>query len=701
MASWRGSVEDCVEGLPKSGGQEFREETAMSAMRERGWWATGLVTDLGTGLLLGFYGQPEGAALRDLRRQLEEGALLLREWASREGRIPREDNGDALWVSVCADVVSHLWAPDPGSAPPVAGNPGGALEEAAAHLAAGPGALNPREPAAARRLASLLTTLTALGWWCWSQECGPGGLQWRSPGDGRPSWHQLSCGLLACAADLARSEATLRSRVRPARHPLSRIVVHLREQQERVQAVIEGTADLLRFLASGLAGAPGGETGVPAAFLERVALELAWQRLTWARSLMASLHQRLVYLPAGEVEPVVYTVWEDVLAGLNPDTRVTLTAVPADTALRGMGLMDGGGGGQAGLGLVHTSLLRDDATGGGDDSGGIIAMAVQDLGNPLVWPLMARSGSLAHPRPPVLQAALAKAGEAFAASLAADPESEREAVSILADLVGLTAFGPSYLLAMATGVGARWPLLGGDGLPQRLHAMERELERRGLGDASVVRWVRAMAALRPPFVASSSAALKGEDDWEPLSDALRTCLQPGGLQPYGPAQVRMAARLVEGLADGQLISSVRRGASAWGPEALVPGPAPHDGRENGSPGAIGNHSPQAGASGPGGGNGGQERRLPQAVGRLYQQLRQVQDIPAGSAEILHAGWLFVTGPLTRRVQDHWLKGGSSTSWSWSDVARQLAGVDAILLRSLDVAAVHRLYAQEVARFDLE
>lgn len=650
----------------------------MSPMHDGGWWATGLIIDLGTSLLLGLSGRLENGALEDARRRLEEGARSLQHLASRGGRMAfGEGSGaHALWSALRADVAGYLGAAAPGGVPPVPPTVKGALEEAAAQLTAGLEALPSREAGSGERLASLLTTLSALGWWCWSQECGQGVLQWRPVAGGRPDWEQLSCGLIACAADLARLEATLRNRVRPARHPLSRIVVHLRRHQQRVQAVMEGTAELLRFLATGAGNGDGGEgPALPAAFLERVALELAWQRLTWARSLMASLHRRLVYLPAGEVEPVVYTVLEDVLAGLDPGAQVTLTAVPATTALRGLHLWAGNG--EPGLGWVDGSLFWDEVD--GEDAGGILPMAVQDLGNPLVWPLMARAYSLSYPRPAVLRSALAQGLDA----------------SILADLVGLTAFGPSYLMAIAAGVAGRWPLLGGDELPRRLEAMGQELARQGLEDPSVTRWVEAMVALRPPFVASAAAS-RGESrdaspearaeapaDWTAAGDVLRTALAQAGLQPYGPAQARMAHRLVEGLADGQLISGVRLGAGVREPAAGE---------------VTGNHSlfsqgPAVDREAPEGNTGRQ------AVGWLYHQLRQVQDMPAGSAEILHAGWLFVTGLLTQRMQDRWLKGGAYPPWSWSDVAGQLAGTDAILLRSLDVAAVHRLYVQEVARFD--
>src|SRR5690606_15418438 len=206
-----------------------------------------------------------------------------------------------------------------------------------------------------------------------------------------PDREALLCGLATVVADTARMEGWLRARVRPAHHPHSRIVAALQEDVEALWTALDDVGALL---------APG--AGGPA-------LAAAWQRLCWARAVLSTLHERLAYLPAGEVPPVLYTLFEDVFAGAVP-APVPLTAVPGPLAPRSPAPTSS-----------RTPLRRR--------SRGVALIAVEDLHNPLAWPLFGRSVALSHP----LQVAGA----------APDADGGRD---VLADVVAFAAFGPSYPL---------------------------------------------------------------------------------------------------------------------------------------------------------------------------------------------------------------------------------------------------------------
>lgn len=73
---------------------------------------------------------------------------------------------------------------------------------------------------------------------------------------------------------------------------------------------------------------------------------------------------------------------------------------------------------------------------------------------------------------------------------------------------------------------------------------------------------------------------------------------------------------------------------------------------------------------------------------VYSRLAAAHDEPAGAADILLAGWLHWYGSGLERV----LTLANAPEDGWTDMCRFVNGVDDLLCRSLDVAAVHRFYA---------
>lgn len=74
-------------------------------------------------------------------------------------------------------------------------------------------------------------------------------------------------------------------------------------------------------------------------------------------------------------------------------------------------------------------------------------------------------------------------------------------------------------------------------------------------------------------------------------------------------------------------------------------------------------------------------------GDIYDRLSAVRDVPAEAVEILSAGWI------------HWYGHAAPKLLAADDWARRRAivdGIDDVLCRSLDVAAIHRFYATEGA-----
>lgn len=72
---------------------------------------------------------------------------------------------------------------------------------------------------------------------------------------------------------------------------------------------------------------------------------------------------------------------------------------------------------------------------------------------------------------------------------------------------------------------------------------------------------------------------------------------------------------------------------------------------------------------------------------IYAQLVAVRDVPADAREILSAGWIHWYGHAVPRLLD---------ATDWAQRREIVDGVDDVLCRSLDVAAIHRFYATEGA-----
>lgn len=594
-------------GCGAGGDATGKEEAAIGFHRPYRGPLTGLVTETAVAVARGVHEAPPGGQALEARALF---AALADAWqrAAADGRWQRfEGEPGALrcWETVRADG---------GGQTGLAGLAGGAAGEGAGSRepAATPGAARERVGEALAAAAAgrgvdgaVLPDLVALGWWTWWAECAPRPCRWQ--GAALPSAAALSRGLLACSADAVRLRAAVGARRRPARHPLSRVVVRLEAEAKQLLAALGAAGALL--------AARGEEAAVRT---------VVWQRLTWARSAVAALQERLVYLPAEDVPPVLYTLLEDVF----PDEAPTLAAVPSGRAFASLLEPVGREG-------VWSTL---------DD--GIVPVPLEDVDNPLFWPLLGRWAGLS-PLP------WTATGEEAAAA---------------ADATALAAFGPSYPLALITRLGARPGLGAARGSAARvqrlLATVEGEADPQAHGEARA--WVAAMTELDAPFSCDGYAP-------EPVSDRVweaawaEACRRPRS--PYGAENAAAAGELLEALRDGELISSRRRRA-----EALAPG---------GDRGDQGQQVP-AGPETPGDG-------VPPLVAELYRLLDQVRDEPAAPAEILEAGWRLFTGPLREEMEGGWAAGPGSSAEA---ALRRLATLDVLLVRSLDVAAVHRLYARE-------
>lgn len=566
---------------------------------------TGLVTEAAVALARRIEDRSPGGDALEMRALF---AALADAWerAADDGRwrwFEAEPGAHRCWETVRRDTEG----PAGPEAPAVAGN---RADDGSSGPAATPAAARQRVGEALAAAAAgrgvdgaLLPDLLALGWWTWWAECAPRPCRW--VGASLPSAAALSRGLLACSADAIRLQAAVGARRRPARHPLSRIVVRL-----------EGEAKLLRA-ALGEAAALLADRGEEAAVRAVV-----WQRLTWARSAVAALQERLVYLPAEDVPPVLYTLLEDVFPGEAP----TLAAVPSGRAFASLVEPLGREG-------VWSSL----------DSG-IVPVPLEDVDNPLFWPLLGRWAGLA---PSPWDAGGAKAAAA-------------------ADATALAAFGPSYPLALITRLGARPGLGAARGAAARverlLAAVDGQADEQAQAEARA--WTAAMTELDAPFTSDGYAPEPvPEDIWETVWAEARR--RPRS--PYGAGNAAAAAELLEALREGELISSRRRPAAA----AVSGG------------GAKGGQTP----AGPGHGADG----VPPLVAELYRLLDQVRDEPAAPAEILEAGWRMFTGPLREEMEAAWAAGSDPLV---EGARRRLEALDVLLIRSLDVAAVHRLYVRE-------
>lgn len=72
---------------------------------------------------------------------------------------------------------------------------------------------------------------------------------------------------------------------------------------------------------------------------------------------------------------------------------------------------------------------------------------------------------------------------------------------------------------------------------------------------------------------------------------------------------------------------------------------------------------------------------------IYDRLAAVRDVPAEAVEILSAGWVHWYGHAVPKLL---------AANDWSDRRAIVDGIDDVLCRSLDVAAIHRFYATEGA-----
>lgn len=119
-----------------------------------------------------------------------------------------------------------------------------------------------------------------------------------------------------------------------------------------------------------------------------------------------------------------------------------------------------------------------------------------------------------------------------------------------------------------------------------------------------------------------------------------------------------ALELARSLADGILISARRVGAR---------------GGDNLQASSV------LGGAGVGGASGG--------TADIYRQLEAVRDVPAEAVEILSAGWIHWYGHAAPRLL---------AADDWAQKREIVDGVDDVLCRSLDVAAIHRFYTTEGA-----
>ncbi len=81
---------------------------------------------------------------------------------------------------------------------------------------------------------------------------------------------------------------------------------------------------------------------------------------------------------------------------------------------------------------------------------------------------------------------------------------------------------------------------------------------------------------------------------------------------------------------------------------------------------------------------------------IYQQLAVVKDEPAQPAEILTAGWIYWYTRAAAELLALASGAGQDAGDPWGRMRALVDGLDDLLCRSLDVAAIHRFYAAEGA-----
>jgi hypothetical protein len=74
--------------------------------------------------------------------------------------------------------------------------------------------------------------------------------------------------------------------------------------------------------------------------------------------------------------------------------------------------------------------------------------------------------------------------------------------------------------------------------------------------------------------------------------------------------------------------------------------------------------------------------------RVYEVLSGFNEVPATSAEILTAGWLYKLGSFEERLKETFPDAGSQREADVDEYEKYLARTDELLLRSIDLTAVH-------------
>lgn len=196
-----------------------------------------------------------------------------------------------------------------------------------------------------------------------------------------------------------------------------------------------------------------------------------------------------------------------------------------------------------------------------------------------------------------------------------------------------------------------------------------------------------------PLVGLQAATFPGWEDAEKLlnrtlgpalSFARAAAMLPGetieakllwkrGWSEMASGGAREAAKpLAEALADGVLISARR----------AVPAESKGAAPSSAKPTAAGGSSVEAD------GTAGSADKGP-----VYGQLAEVHDEPASAGDILHAGWLHWYGYAMEKL----LAFQDDGDGGFEAMNRLVNGVDDLLCRSLDVAAIHRFYASGGAK----
>lgn len=235
---------------------------------------------------------------------------------------------------------------------------------------------------------------------------------------------------------------------------------------------------------------------------------------------------------------------------------------------------------------------------------------------------------------------------------------------LLRELFGSRLDDDVVVAAVST---TRWPLGGRSASPERPITVIPRAEVRnplmwplvGLQGAAIAGWTdgesRVQDVVGPGLLFAMAEAMLSDsvssDAAAPDSDAVgrsRTLWERGRDELAGSGEMlEVATHLATSLADGVLISARRVG---------------HGGAPGGTP----------------------ENTF---GGDIYERLAAVRDVPADAAEILTAGWIHWYGHAAPKLLN---------TTDWSRRREIVDGVDDVLCRSLDVAAIHRFYATEGA-----